>query len=215
MEIQSQSPTQPLSPFFSIWVKPRETIRGIVDTNPSKYVIPLTLVAGIGQALNRLSSQSAGDTISLTSILIMGILLGPIGGIVSLYLGGALYSWVGNKLGGQASSQEVRTAIAWSFVPFIFVMPLWIPELLIFGEELFTSSTPRMDANPFLIILLLGFILLESIAGFWSFIVLLKTLGEVHRFSAWKALGTIILGSLIIIIPILCIVLIPLGLSAI
>lgn len=201
--MQIQSHPQSLSPLFSIWVKPRETIRNIVETNPTKYVILLTMLAGVGQALDRASSENMGDP--LVAILAICVILGPVGGIISLYIGGVLYRWSGSWLGGQASSEEVRAAIAWSSVPTVFVMPLWIPELLIFGKELFTSSTPRMDANPLLIAVLLGFVIIEIGAEIWAFVLLLKSLGEVHQFSAWKALGAIILGTLVILAPILCI----------
>jgi hypothetical protein len=205
MEIQQQQ-SQSLSPFFSIWVKPRETIRKIVETDLTKYVIPLAMLAGIGQALDRASARSVGDSLPLIAILAICLIFGPVGGIISLYIGGALFRWTGSWLGGQASSEEVRAAIAWSSVPTIFIMPLWIPELLIFGEELFTSSTPRMESNPILAILLLGFAAIEIVIGIWAFVVLLKSLGEVHRFSAWRAFGAVILGILVILIPILCIV---------
>ncbi len=204
MEIQPQA--QALSPFLSIWVKPRETIRNIVDTNPTKYVTVLAMLAGIRQALDRASSRNTGDSLPLVAILAVCIIVGPIGGIFSLYLSGALFRWTGSWLGGQASSEEVRAAIAWSSVPTIFILPLWIPELLIFGEELFTSSTPRIESNPLLAIILLGFALIEIVVGIWAFVVLLKSLGEVHRFSAWRAFGAVILGILVILVPILCIV---------
>jgi hypothetical protein len=32
------------------------------------------------------------------------------------------------------------------------------------------------------------FIVVEGVLGVWGFVILLKTIGEVHRFSAWRAL---------------------------
>lgn len=215
-----QSPTKqtnttiPFSHFLSIWLKPRETIRTIVETNPTRHVFLLAMLAGIGQALDRASSRNMGDSISLITILLSCIILGPIGGIISLYIGGALYRWSGSWLGGKANEEEVRAAIAWSYVPTIFILPLWIPKLLIFGDEMFTSLTPRMNANPFLAVILLGFAAIEFIVGIWALVVFLKCLGEVHKFSAWKALGSVILGTLVILVPILCIVGVIFGLSA-
>jgi hypothetical protein len=203
MEIQSQTNTA--SPFISIWTKPRETIRQIVETDPKKYVIVLAMLAGISQTLDRLSTRNYGDSLPVVAILAIGLVLGPIAGIISLYFGGALYRWSGSLLGGQASPEEVRAAIAWSSVPTIFALPLWIPQLLIFGQELFTRETPKIDANPILLVVLLSFAFIEIVMGIWGVIVLLKCLGEVNKFSAWKALGSLIIGSLIILIPIICI----------
>jgi hypothetical protein len=214
MEIQPQQNEQSLSPFLSIWIKPRETIRKIVDTAPTKYVTVLAMLAGIGQALDRVSSRNRGDSLPLIAILGICFIFGPIGGIISMYIGGALYRWSGSWLGGQASSEEVRAAIAWSSVPTIFILPLWIPKLLLFDEEMFTKATPKLDANPFLAIIFLGFVAIEVIVGIWAFVVLMKSLGEVQKFSAWKALGSVILGTLVILVPILYIVGVIAGLSA-
>ena len=214
MEIQPRPSEQPLSPFLSIWIKPRETIRKIVDTDPTKYVTVLAMLAGIGQALDRASSRNMGDSLPLIALLGLCLIFGPSGGSISLYIGGALYRWSGSWLGGQASSEEVRAAIAWSSVPIIFTLPLWIPELLLFGEEMFTKATPKLNANPLLGIVLLGFVAVEVIVGIWAFVVFMKGLGEVQKFSAWKALGSVILGTLVIFVPILCIVGVIVGLSA-
>ena len=214
MAIEPQLQQQLPSPFLSIWVKPRGTIRNIIETDPTKYVTVLAMIAGLGEALNWASSRNLGDSIPLAVLLILCVLLGPVGGLVSLYIGGALYRWSGSWLGGKASSEEVRAAIAWSFVPTIFTMPLWIPELLIFGEETFTSSTPRMDANPFLAWVLIGFAVIKLIGVTWAFVVLLKTLGEVHRFSAWKAYGALFLGSMVILVLILVILGVFIGLGS-
>ena len=138
----------------------------------------------------------------------MCILIGSIGGIVSIYFLGALYRWSGSWFGGQATSEEVRAAIAWASVPTLLIFPIWVFELLIFGEEMFTSLTPRIDANPMLAFVMLIFLAIEIALGVWAFVVLVKSLGEVHRFSAWKALAGIITGSLAIALPLFCILLI-------
>lgn len=203
MEIPSQ--TNMVSPFLSIWTRPRETIRKIVETDPKKYVLVLAMLAGVSQVLDRLSTRNYGDSLPVLAILAVGLVLGPIAGVISLYFGGALYRWSGSLLGGQASSEEVRAAIAWSSVPTIFTLPLWIPQLLIFGNELFTRETPKINASPILSVVLLGFGFIEIVMGIWGFIVLLKCLGEVNKFSAWKALGSVIIVLLIVLIPIICI----------
>lgn len=94
-------------------------------------------------------------------------------------------------------SEQVRAAIAWSSVPLIWALLLWIPELVLFGQDLFTSSTPRLDANPLLAVALIGFGLVELTIGIWAIVVFLKCLGQVQGFSAWRALGNALLAFLI------------------
>lgn len=51
METEIQA--KPLNPWFSTWVKPRETMRWIVDTDPTRQVVLLAVLGGIAQFLDR------------------------------------------------------------------------------------------------------------------------------------------------------------------
>lgn len=196
----------PLSPVFSIWVKPRETIRYIVETNPTNHVILLSMLAGVSASFTITSAYSLGNSLSLMTILVICIVLGPVYGIVSLYLMGELLRGAGSWMGGQATSEEVRAAIAWASVPAIFFLPLWIPKFLILGEELFVIPIPeRINITSPLGLTALGFAVIDIVVGVWTWVIWLKSLGEVHRFSVWRALAAYILTSLVFFIPGLCI----------
>ena len=198
--------TTPLNPWFSMWLHPRRTIRQIVDTNPEQLVLLLAAVGGIVQALANAESKSTGDKESLMSILLISLILGPIGGIVGLWVGGSLLHWTGGWIGGQAGSRRIRTALAWSQVPSIWSLLLWIPAILLFGAELFTKATPVIDASALLSGLYFGFSFCSVVIGVWSFVVFLHSLGEVQGFSAWKALGNTMLAVLAILIPLFAII---------
>lgn len=199
--------TQTQNPWLTIWTEPRGTIRGIVDANPQHRVILLAILSGIAQFLSRASNNSLGDKVPIHGIFLVSLIIGPILGVVSLYIGGVILMWTGRWLGGQASAVEVRAALAWSSVPTIWALVLWIPEIVLFGDEMFTKMTPIIDANPNLSFVLVGFGVIEIIIAIWTTIIFLKCLGEVHGFSAWRALVAFILPSLIFIIPIICIAL--------
>ncbi len=194
------------SPWFTMWTQPRQTIRHIVNTDPYYHVKLLAAIAGIGHALNRASNRSAGDDLPLIAILLLAVVVGSIGGIISLHISGALLKWTGGWIGGNAQKHEIRAAIAWSSVIAIWLMILWIPQLLLFGKEMFTTETPRMDSSTFLTILFWSLALIEMVFGIWAFIVYLKSLGEVQGFSAWKAFGNVLLAGFVIIVPILGII---------
>ncbi|MCA9938385.1 MAG: YIP1 family protein [Anaerolineales bacterium] len=187
-----------LNPWVSIWTKPRETIRWIVDTDPTRHVILLAALTGIAQSLNRAANRNMGDSLTVLALLGIAVFIGPIGGVISIHIMGALLRWSGSLLGGQATSEEVRAAIAWSSVPIIWALLLWIPEYALFRKELFTSATPRIDANPLLALLLLGFALIETIIAIWALVVLMQCVGEVHGFSAWKASGATLILALLV-----------------
>jgi hypothetical protein len=197
---------QMLNPWVSIWTRPRATIQQIVDVNPQRYIWALAAVSGVADALNQASERSAGDELGLPLILLIVVAAGSIGGIVSLYLFGALFRWTGGWMGGKASAENLRAAIAWSSVPVICSLVLWIPSFAIFGQELFTTETPNIDVNPSLLFVLFGYGAIEMIIGVWAFVVLLKCIGQVQGFSAWKALGNTLLVGLIVMIPIALII---------
>ncbi len=198
--------TTPLNPWFSMWLHPRQTIRQIVRSNPERLVLVLAAVGGIVQGLVNAESKSSGDKESLLSILLFSLILGPVGGIVGLWVGASLLHWTGGWIGGQADMRRIRTAIAWSQVPSIWSLFLWIPALLLFGHELFTAATPVIDGSTLLSSLYLGFSVCTAIIAVWGIVISLHALGEVQGFSAWTALLNGILAMLVIIVPILVVV---------
>jgi hypothetical protein len=171
------------------------------------------MLAGFGQALDRAAMRSTGDTLSVPVIFLTCAIAGPIGGVLTLYLGGGLLKWTGTWLGGQASARHLRAALAWSSVPSVWALLLWKPELALFGQELFTSETPRIDASPMLSLALLGFFALELTVAIWTIIILLKCIGEAQKFSAWKALGNALLAAAAIVLPLIGLVMIGAGIG--
>lgn len=198
---------QMLNPWLSIWTKPRATIQQIVDTDPERFVLVLAAVAGFVKVLDRASMKHLGDRFEWPMIIAIAAVIGPIGGIISLYLGGFFLRWTGQWIGGKASSQQIRTVLAWSSVPIIWTLLLWIPKIALFGQEQFTTKTPKIDSHPALAFIFFGFAAVEIIVGIWATIVFLKCLGQVQGFSAWRALGNMLLSTLVIVIPILLILL--------
>jgi len=197
------SPAQrTLNPWLAIWTRPRATIRQQVEHDPEAWVLALVAMAGVGQLLGDASARSYGDRFDLPTLLFIALLAGPLLGILAAYVVGALLCWSGRLLGGSAHPAEIRAAIAWSSVPYVASMLLWVPELLLFGEELFTEATPRLDADPGLQALLLAFVAAELLAALWAFVLFLKCLGQVQDFSAWRALLNLLLPGVLIAVAI-------------
>lgn len=189
-----------LNPWMSIWTRPRATIQYIVNTDPRRGVLLLTATYGFFLLIDRADLSNLGDRLAWPFIALIAAIIGPFAGIAILYIGGALLRWTGNWMGGRASTQNVRAAMAWSNVPIIWSLALWIPALALFGQELFTTRTPLTDAAPWLTLAMTGFGVIQIAAGIWSIVVFLKCLGQVQGFSAWKALGNAILTVLVLVL---------------
>ena len=116
--MNSEHPT--LLSLFTIWIYPRRTIREIVDSGSGQWTIFLSVLYGFEYALSQASSRNLGDEFSLPALLLITVIGGALGGIISVYFMGALLRWTGSWLGGEALPEEVRAAYAWSAVPVIF-----------------------------------------------------------------------------------------------
>jgi hypothetical protein len=187
------------SPWFSMWLHPRVTMRAILNHDPTYLVLPIAAVGGVSQALNRLADKNAGDKLSFPVLLLFAITLGPLGGILGLHITAALLRVTGRWIGGAASAEEIRASIAWGSIPAVWGALIWIPAIALTGKALFSSS-PSMAGDGALLIA--GVLLMIQFASIiWSFFTGLHALGEVQGFSAWRAFGNIILSGLIIFVP--------------
>ena len=171
-------------PWATIWTRPRATIRRIVDTDVRNQVTFIAILSGALIWLERRWS-SPSPAPAFPMLVVTAVIVGAILGVIELYINGALLKWAGSALGGVASYAEVRAALAWSRVPVIVAVAIGVLAILIgtdgpmLGGEASGSSTTL--------------VMLHGALVLWGFIVMLKCVGEVHRFSVWRALGSIAL----------------------
>jgi Yip1 domain len=189
-------------PWIAIWMSPRETIKKIVNRDPTYQVIMLGGLAGALAMINSLLGAALGFTptpLPAQLVPYMPLLtfaspfLGAAFGIAGLYMGAFLFEWSGRALGGAGTSQTVRAAVAWSEVPQICLAIVFLAILL--GTGVWQAIVPSIPdpngasaAGQFT--LTRG---VEAIISIWSFVVFLHCLGQVHRFSAWRALGAVLM----------------------
>ena len=211
------------SPWLTMWTNPRETIRRIIYYDPKRDVLLLAALQGFVSSLAGMlyvflflvlvsndyvgapgtweSDLSSLPSTSFTALAItLGICatVGPISGLIGLYLYGWLFRVTGRWLGGNAYPIEVRAAIAWSAVPQIWGAIFQALKLVLIVYVLYANATNYYVSSSVLLAVLGVSFLLESVIGIWSLVVLLKSLGEVHNFSAWRALGSVLLAMVIV-----------------
>jgi hypothetical protein len=195
-------------PFRTIWSSPRETIRRIVATDPELHVTLLICLAGIGESLDRASKNYAGDKIPFEIILAFACILGPLGGLFGVWIYSHLIRISGKWIGGLGDYEEIKAAIAWASVPNVAGLVLWIPLLLISGNESFTEDANNLVANTYLAIAVLLLAIVQLILGIWSLVLLCNTIAEVQDYeSAWRGLGNLFLAGAVIVIPLVIVAL--------
>lgn len=178
------------NPWVTIWSSPRATIRRIVFVNPRYQVISIAALSGALSALEARWSQpppGGGGAIAWPIVVILSVIFSAIASMIGLYISGALFKWAGAALGGTATYTEVRAALAWGQVPVIVALAIGILSILLgTGAPMMPFGGPQHGTSA-------SVSLLHAIFGVWSFILTLKCVGEVHRFSAWRALGALVL----------------------
>ncbi len=196
------------SPYVRICIRPRATIREIVDRDPRYMVIALVVIASLaGVVANLIGGANptaftiSGKPIPLVNphrwwmINLAGVVVAPLFAIAFLYLNGAVLRWSGALLGGTAKAVEVRAALAWAAIPGIVVyavnvlMRLAIPHPPAIAPRDFHAMMAETRRMLPAIAVNLAFIV-------WVGVIMLKCVGEVHRFSAWRALGAWLIGAL-------------------
>ena len=201
-----------IKPLRTIWFRPRETIQAFTHMQSEKLIGTLAVLYGIMRALEQFSEKSLGDNSSLLSIILMAAILGPIVGILNLYVFAALMSWTGKWFGGKASSGNMRTVLAFSWSPYIVgVFLLLLIEFSVQGAEVFSSSSQRLYTllqNDFIptdimvAIYLFSVILFGLAAQIYRLVLLVIGYSQVQGFTVWRSLAAVIVSNLILVIPV-------------
>lgn len=202
--VQRRPHKRPLTPWLAIWTEPRATMRRILAFGPGRITILLVCVGAFSQVLDSAAERGLAEAYGLgvPRLVLACALVGPLLGLAVWYVLALLLRWTGNWLDGKGTLRELRAAIAWSYVPVIWGLLIWLPYLVVFGPEVFRLNTPRMDANPALVIVFDG---LQTALAVWAFVIFVKCLAEVQKLSAWKALGNALLALLFLVVPIVLI----------
>ena len=187
-------------PLFSILVVPRATIRRVVDTDPDGLVIGIAWLLGALITLTLQVEVNAG-VLAYSSLAwlkemgpaAMGMMMfsAGIAAIGIVYFMGFLYLRIGRALGGIGDVRDVRTAVAWGWVPAIIL------SLVAITSTIFDPGSNAWEKAPSTILDQITVWLVAEIAiKGWAFAVSVQTLAEVHRYSAWRAVATKAVGFL-------------------
>ncbi len=212
--------------FLRVALRPRMTMRWVLEDDPNFGVMIISLVAGI-TAILRTSLLHGMHPLpglmglhpQLDSIIAYGIgatpewplLIATVGiaggllGLMGVYLGALLLWPVGLILGGSGRYADVRSALAWSFVPYSWLLPLWIMVTILEGPELrltgfnYLTMLPGADSALIIWILVICDYTLRVLGLVW----LVLRLSVAHRFTLLKAVINtgVIVALLLYLVP--------------
>lgn len=188
------------NPWFSIWLSPRLTIRRLLDGPPRHREHILATLFAVVDVLGVAVWRNWGDKYELSTIFLIASGFAPIRMVFYLYVYPPLISVTGRLLGGRGRVADIRIATAWSFLPMLWLALLWIPELALFGGELFKSEF-TVDSGG-MTAALYAFMLLEIVGLVWFIIVFVSALAEAQRFAWWRAVVNIAFAAALFVLPI-------------
>ncbi len=185
-----------IAPYFTIWTEPRLTIRRIVEIDPRRSVIILAMLAPVLTTLEHqwMGVMSGSKTPPWWPFQVaIEVIAAAIFGILALYVNSGLVTWAGRAIGGVGRALEMRAAIAWSEIPTITAAGASIIALLL---GLMTPPIVGINGLPKMGQPLIELGGVHFVLGVWGFVVSLKCIGEVHKFSAWRALLAVLIVAL-------------------
>lgn len=188
-----------MNPWLQIWVRPKKTMRFIIETNPKRIILWLAMLSGALSVLAWLIyqwvSQPQREVYQNPFFVIGMLVIGALFGSIHLYLFGWLLRLTGGWIGGQGNFIEVKSAVGWSNYPLIIANCFNIISVLVVPNPWFQGL----------------FALLNVTALVWGIVIFLNVVGEAHRFSAWKTLLAVIITLVLIFVVIMIVsLLVPL-----
>ncbi|MEK4230344.1 Yip1 family protein [Solibacillus sp. FSL H8-0538] len=185
-------------PILSIALKPRETIRYVLQHKGLRYFVFVGIIGAFSSNLASFIGTKYNAAITLGDIVYSSFISGVLLFILTTVIISALLHTLGKTLGGRGKFKEMFRAMCVTVIPYIWILPV-----LLFWMQLSPQSYFSMaSADQILGDVLMKFVGsgLVMIMGIWTFVITLIGISEVHKFSKWKAFFAFIIAVIILAI---------------
>ena len=105
------------NPWIKMWLKPKESIRKIINYNPNHRLLVLSYLYGFVSLISLSQSMAVGSAINVILMLIICLIVAPIWGYLVFSFSSLFIFYTGKWIHGSANYKQIRAAIAWSNVP--------------------------------------------------------------------------------------------------
>lgn len=208
--VTAESPVRPrpLASLAAIMIRPRNTMRRILDAGRDRMILPLVLLVTLSSILGDVNRASLDAMRKAPlpvpfAVMIVAICAGvALIGVLFFYV----FSWiafgVSRLLEGTATAREIRSAMAWGAVPAIWALLYRLPAAVLWPgwESRMRVGSEQLVIKPSLMgmgcIGTVIFMALELAMFVWLLVVASNTLGEANRFSTARGFGTLVLTSI-------------------
>lgn len=189
-------PTEPIRPLKDVWLRPRRVFRELAAQPIGIVDYSLAAAQGVVNCLAFYRTQGAGAHTSVEEILGKSFLFGPVTGLVSLFLLGAIYQRLGARAARAPARNQVFHVLAFGGVPVAASLALWVLTALLAGEATFID-TPGADAEWFVALLLRAQFIAYVLLLLWSIVLQVMGFSEIQGIATRKALLVWMAGQVI------------------
>ena len=184
------------NPWLRMLVRPKKTILAITDKDPNYRIWVLSTLYGFVALLGMGQNFTIGTILPFHLIVLLAVVLAPYCGYLLFSLMAFFIMHTGRWLGGKGSFLHIRAAIAWSNVPVVFNILMWIVLLFYFRDAIFLQFPGSYLLTNGEVLFLFALFLLQVIAMVWILGLYVSALSAVQKFSLWRAIFNILLAGL-------------------
>lgn len=182
-----------MNPFFTIWAKPKKTLAYLIEHKTIGYGLMIMVISSLCSGVMAFADTGLLEGFSLPVILAISFAASLLISIPAYFISAFMYTWIGKLLGGTGNWREMCLVVAGGVLPMIWILPIEILAVFIYGKDLFTEPVGVFAVTN----MSLGFYLLYTIIliglSIFSAVIQSKGIGLVHGFSAWRGFGTIMI----------------------
>jgi len=182
---------------WTVWREPRATFVDVVRGDAAGLVIGVAWLTGVLDTLQTSALRASMEPNWGPFALLLAVFMGPLLGFLYFDVAGSLLGTVGRWLGGVADTSEARVALACGSIVELVALPLWMVVIALYGPDLFTKARP--PAPPALLV----FAGLQIGLWVWAWGLRIVCLAEAHQFSVGRALMTVVLAWVALVLTIL------------
>lgn len=193
----------------TIMIRPRPTMRRILDAPRDRLWLPILLLVALSAVAGDSDRHEFDSLLAAAraygihpALVILGIFLAvTLVSLIFFYVF-AYAAWgIGRVMEGTGTPADLRRAVAWGLVPMVWALLYRIPAVFFLPRS---DSTVRIGEHMRIDPGRLGsgcaaaliFGALELVILVWCGVVISNTVGEAHRFSSWRGLATVVLTSI-------------------
>ena len=187
------SSTEPIRPLKDVWLRPRRVFRELATRPIGAADYLLAATQGIATSIMVYRTQLSGTNVGTAEILFSAFVLGPVAGVVSMYLFAAIYARLGARAGGKSTRQQLFHVLAYGGIPVTASLILWLFTALLVGESA-VLERPGVEIDDFVAFVLrlqFGSYMLLSL---WSFVLQVMGFSEMLGLATRRAFGIWLLG---------------------